>query len=178
MQQTDLSKLAKKITEIYNKNIAENHELKALEKELTETNKKLKNPLSAIENGIFNNTTNERMKELEVNKKELEEKIVLASSKSVKLFDEKIVLAFLESFKDLDYSLDIAKQRLIDLFVNRVVLFDDHVEIYFNTSDDKNTQLQLKNNSKHVRVRIVIYWRSGGNLKQILFFSQIFYGHF
>jgi len=144
MQQTDLSKLAKKITEIYNKNIAENHELKVLEKELAETNKKLKNLLSAIENGIFNNTTNERMRELEINKKELEEKIALASSKSIKPFDEKTVLSFLESFRDLDYSLDIAKQRLIDLFVNRVVLFDDHAEIYFNTSDDKNTQLSLK----------------------------------
>lgn len=144
MRQTDLTKLAKKITEIYNKNISENHELKALEKELSEVNKKLKNLLSAIENGIFNNTTNERMRELEINKKELEEKIIFASSKSIKPFDKKTVLSFLESFKDLDYSLDMAKQRLIDLFVNRVVLFDNHVEIYFNTSDDKNAQLPLK----------------------------------
>lgn len=144
MQKTDLSKLAKKITEIYNKNIAENHELKALEKELSEINKKLKNLLAAIENGIFNNITNERMRELEINKKELEKKIIFASSKSIKPFNEKTVLSFLESFKDLDYSLNIAKQRLIDLFVNRVVLFDDHVEIYFNTSDNKNAQLPLK----------------------------------
>ncbi len=47
------------------------------------------------------------------------------------------------SFKDLDYSLNNAKQRLIDMFVNRVLLFDNECFIYFNISDDKGTQLKL-----------------------------------
>ena len=29
------------------------------------------------------------------------------------------------------------------MFINRVVLFDDHCDIYFNISDDKGTQLKL-----------------------------------
>ena len=37
-----------------------------------------------------------------------------------------------------------AKQRLIDLFVNSVVLNDNECFIYFNISDDKGTQLKLK----------------------------------
>ena len=62
---------------------------------------------------------------------------------TIKPLDENLVYAYLCSFKDLDYSLNNAKQRLIDMFVNRVVLFDDHCEIYFNISDDKGTQLKL-----------------------------------
>ena len=46
--------------------------------------------------------------------------------------------------KDLDYSLNNAKQRLIYMFVNRVVLYDDECYIYFNIGDDKGTQLKLK----------------------------------
>ena len=60
---------------------------------------------------------------------------------TIKPLDENLVYAYLCSFKDLDYSLNNAKQRLIDMFVIRVVLFDDHCKIYFNISDDKGTQL-------------------------------------
>lgn len=46
--------------------------------------------------------------------------------------------------KDIDQNNIKAKQRLIDMFINKVMLFDDHVDIYFNTSDDKKTHLKLK----------------------------------
>ena len=142
--QIDLKALAKKITEIYNKSIEENHELKALEKELADINKKLKNLLSAIENGIFNDTTNQRMKELEISKNELEEKIAQTSAQSIQPFNEEQIYAYLLSFKDIDQNNTKEKQKLIDMFINKVVLFDDHVEIYFNASDDKKTHLKLK----------------------------------
>ena len=57
---------------------------------------------------------------------------------TIKPLDENLVYAYLCSFKDLDYSLNNAKQRLIDMFVNRVVLFDNECFIYFNI-----TQLKL-----------------------------------
>ena len=63
---------------------------------------------------------------------------------TIKPLDENFVYIYLCSFKDLDYSLNNAKQRLIDMFVNRVLLFDDHCDIYFNISDDKGTQLKLR----------------------------------
>lgn len=144
--QIDLKALAKKITEIYNKSIEENHELKALEKEIADINKKLKNLLSAIENGIFNDTTNQRMKELEISKKELEEKIAQTSAQSIQPFNEEQIYAYLLSFKDIDQNNIKAKQRLIDMFVNRVVLYDDHCEIYFNITSDKSKQLKLSEN--------------------------------
>lgn len=30
------------------------------------------------------------------------------------------------------------------MFINKVVLFDEHIDIYFNASDDKKTHLKLK----------------------------------
>lgn len=84
------------------------------------------------------------MKELEIQNKELQEKIALASEKSIKPFDENVILSYLKSFRDLDYSLEFAKQRLVDLFVNRIILYNDHADIYFNTSDDKNTHIPIK----------------------------------
>ena len=99
--------------------------------------------MRALENGIFNDTTNDRMRELEIANKELKEKIISREMLTIKPLDENLVYAYLCSFKDLDYSLNNAKQRLIDMFVNRVVLFDNECFIYFNISDDKGTQLKL-----------------------------------
>ena len=83
------------------------------------------------------------MKELEIVNKELKEKIISRQMLTIKPLDENLVYAYLCSFKDLDYSLHNAKQRLIDMFVDRVVLFDNECFIYFNISDDKGTQLKL-----------------------------------
>ena len=46
------------------------------------------------------------------------------------------------SFKNIDQNNEKAKQRLF--FINKVVLFEDHIDIYFNASDDKKTHLKLK----------------------------------
>ena len=143
LQNTNLKAIAKELTISYNKFIEKDLILENLNKELQENNKKLANFLRAIENGIFNDTTNERMRELEIANKELKEKIIERAMLTIKPLDENVVYAYLYSFKDLDYSLNNAKQRLIDMFVNRVVLFDDHCNIYFNISDDKETRLKL-----------------------------------
>ncbi len=143
MQRTDLKAIAKCVADLYNKDIQTDKILESLNKQLKDNNKKLKNILTAIENGIFNNTTGQRMQELENSKKELEEKIASRQMLTIKPLDENQVYSYLLSFKDLDYSLENAKQRLVDMFVNRVILFDDHCEIYFNVSDDKGEQLKL-----------------------------------
>lgn len=143
LQSVNLKAIANETTNNYNKFIEKDLILENLNKELQENNKKLANLLRALENGIFNDTTNDRMKELEIANKELKEKIISREMLTIKPLDENLVYAYLCSFKDLDYSLNNAKQRVIDMFVNRVVLFDDYCEIYFNISDDKGTQLKL-----------------------------------
>ena len=56
-----------------------------------------------------------------------------------------VVYDFLCSFKDIDENNTLAKQRVIDLFVNRVVLFDNGtMTIYYNASGDKGKQLDIK----------------------------------
>lgn len=34
---------------------------------------------------------------------------------------------------------------MIDMFVNKIVLYDDYFDIYFNTSDDENKNIKLDN---------------------------------
>ena len=102
------------------------------------------NFVRAIENGIFNDTTNERMKELEIANKDLQEKITRREMLVIKPLDENVIYSFLCSFKDIDLTDKLACQRLVDMFINKVILYDNYCEIYFNTNGDKSKQLKLK----------------------------------
>ena len=92
-----------------------------------------------------------------------------------------MVYDFLCSFKDIDESNTVTKQKMIDLFVNRVILFDNGtITIYYNATDDKGKQLKIsvtpdvskeieyieskKKITQTLRVRIIlIWWTLGGS---------------
>ena len=61
-----------------------------------------------------------------------------------KPLDKNVIYSFLCSFKDIELNNKFACQRLVDMFLNRVFLFDDHCDIYFNTNYDKPKQFKLK----------------------------------
>ena len=144
LNQTDLNELSICLADTYNKSIEKDKILESLNKQLQENNKKLANFVREIENGIFNDTTNERIKELEISNKDLQQKITSREMLAIIPLDKNVIYSFLCSFKDIDLNDRIACQRLVDMFLNRVVLFDDHCDIYFNTNDDKSKQLKIK----------------------------------
>lgn len=84
------------------------------------------------------------MKELEILNKDLQQKIASREMLVIKPLDKNVIYSFLCSFKDIGLNDKLACQRLVDMFLNRVILYDDHCDIYFNTSDDKSKQLKLK----------------------------------
>ena len=65
----------------------------------------------------------------------------------IKPLDKNVIYSFLCSFKDIDLTDKLACQRLVDMFINKVVLYDKYCEIYFNTNGDKSKQLKLKEQS-------------------------------
>ena len=84
------------------------------------------------------------MKELEIANKDLQEKITSREMLVIKPLDENVIYSFLCSFKDIELTDKLACQRLVDMFINKVILYDNYCEIYFNTNSDKSKQLKLK----------------------------------
>ena len=80
----DLHKLAIKLTKLYNDDVEKDSILESLKGELADKKKKLANILRVLEDGIYNDTTNMRMKELEENIKELNEKIASREMLTIK----------------------------------------------------------------------------------------------
>ena len=98
-----------------------------MNKNKQQAKKSLDNLLNALENGIINKTTNQRMRELETKIEELESQILIEKSK----------LNFRITENDIkEYCLQALKKDPMDLvnyLVKEIKLYNDKIEITFNT---------------------------------------------
>ena len=112
---------------------------KSLQKALAETEKSISNLLRAIEAGIFNSSTKERLDELEDQKMELKSALAAAKLKEDLGLKKEHIVFFLHQFAGMDYSDVDCQKRLIKTFVNSVFVYDDKVVLTFNYSGDNRT---------------------------------------
>ena len=110
---------------------------KSLQKALEETKKAISNLLRAIEAGIFNESTKDRMNELESQKSDLKAALAAAKLKEDMGLKKEHIVFFLKQFADMDYSDIACQKRLIKTFVNSVFVYDDKVVLTFNYSGDR-----------------------------------------
>ena len=122
-----MDKLISAILEEQERRNRENSALLVMQREQRQNEIALDNIMIAIERGIMNKTTNKRMKELEARQEELERLILIEKSKQVRQFTEKEVREYYEQ------ALRMEPQLLINYLVQKIVLFDDRMEIYYNS---------------------------------------------
>lgn len=120
----------------------ESSELPALRQQLAETERGIENMLNAIQMGIINQSTKQRLDELEERKKEIELHIIQEEIKKPMLSREDVTF-WIYRFRKLDVSKLEERRRLIDSFVNSVTIFDDYILIAFNYKDGE-TRLDFK----------------------------------
>ena len=120
----------------------ESSELPALRQQLAETERGIENMLNAIQMGIINQSTKQRLDELEERKKEIELYIIQEEIKKPMLSREDVTF-WICRFRKFDVSKLEERRRLIDSFVNSVTIFDDYILITFNYKDGE-TRLDFK----------------------------------
>ena len=127
------------IANIVLKNIkTENPALQLLKQRLRETETALNNLLKAIEQGIITPTTKQRMLELEQTRDEINLKLIKEEMKKPTITKEGLVL-WLRHIQSMSLETKEHKQRLIDIFVNAVYLYDDKLIITFNYKEASKT---------------------------------------
>ena len=125
----NVSALVDKIFEINRERYKTNDTLIILYKEQQECQKARDNIVKAIEEGILTSTTKERLQELEMRLDDIKAKIKIEDAKArIKLSKEEISKFLMKAIKK-------EPAQIIRLLVKRIVLFDDKIEIYYNTTD-------------------------------------------
>lgn len=120
----NIEKISIRAMELIEKELQDTSVLIGLQERLKETNKRIKNLMSAIEQGIITPTTKERLEELEEERRDLEGQIAREEMKKPLLTKERIMY-WLESFKRGDIEDVEYQRRIIDTLVNSVYVYDD-----------------------------------------------------
>lgn len=129
--------IADKVVKVQAEEQADKSMLRYYENELKETQSALNNLVKAIEAGMVTATTKARLFELEERKAALEISIEKEKIQYPPL-EKMQVVYFLQRFKggavdDKEY-----QRQIIDLFVNKVIVYDDRITITYNVSGEHN----------------------------------------
>ena len=120
------------LLQLQDSRIKTNPALSLLLKEQRQTETALNNLVASIERGILSNTTNKRLHELESRQEELERLILIEKSKTAVKVSEQDIREFYEQ------ALREEPKKLINCLIKEIVLFDDIMEIYFNSPIKKS----------------------------------------
>ena len=121
------------LLQLQDSRIKTNPALSLLLKEQRQTETALNNLVAAIERGILSNTTNnKRLHELESRQEELERLILIEKRKTAVKVSEQDIREFYEQ------ALREEPKMLINYLIKEIVLFDDRMEIYFNSPIKKS----------------------------------------
>lgn len=115
--------IATKTIKLIEKDFVDTSTLDSLKTLKKDYEKKIKNIISAIEDGVHTNSTKDRLLELEEHLQEIEKQITQENMKKPLLTKEHIVY-WLTSFKSGDINNEDYTQRIIDTLLNSLYIYD------------------------------------------------------
>ena len=91
--------------------------------------------INAIQMGIITESTKERLEQLEIDKKTVQEQIAQEELQKPMVTKEQII-SYIKSFRNTDPDNLEACKHLVDIFINRIYLYDDKIMLIYNYKDD------------------------------------------
>ena len=143
-EEKTMNRMINEIMRLQEETQERNDSLKLLLKEKRQTEKTIANVMTAIENGGTSSTVMNRLRELEQKNEEIDKQIAIEKEKtSLKLTKEEVKEYYAAALK-------AEPQLLINYLVQEIVLYDDKMEIIFNSplyrspDDDRGFSFYVK----------------------------------
>ncbi len=152
----NIKKIAKKTIKLIQDELKDDSHLLYLQKELKETNKKIKNIINAIEEGLITSSTKARLEELEKAREDLEITIAEENKGNNSFLTEDHIIFWLSSFKNGNIDDKEYQEQIIDMLVNAIYLYDDKIIITYNikeNSEQKIITIKSSDNTSLVEMR-------------------------
>ena len=138
----NLDPLIDKIFELNESRSQTNDTLLILQKELSECQRFIDNIMRAMEEGIITSTTKDRLRELEEQKENLKARLLIEDSKA------RIKITKRDIKKFITKAIHKEPAQLLKLLIKKIVLHDDKIEVYYNTSErweEIHSKLRVEN---------------------------------
>ncbi len=101
--------------------------------------------MNAIEQGIITVTTKEKLMQYESDKANLEARITKLKTRTIQQLYKSTVKAFLHDFEDRDYTKPENRFRLLEIFINKIYLYDDYAIIIYNGIKNSSSKIDFSN---------------------------------
>ncbi len=153
-------------------------ELILLKDQISDTEKAIKNLLSAIEQGIVTDSTKSRLLELEKQHAELNIQLSAVDAESLTVTREQVI-KYLCSFKNGKLEDKNYQKTLFDKFLRAAYLYDDgRVKLIFNLFGESSHDIKyalscLEDNETDVRLPSDVGHQKDDLLRQVVFFCEI-----
>lgn len=112
-------------------------ELDVLKARYADNQKSLHNILKAIEDGIYTDTTRNRLAELEKESNQLKAQISQLQKKCENNLKKEDIIAVLRLYKNGDVQDKVYQERLIDTFLVAAYINDDYLDLIFTIGDNR-----------------------------------------
>ena len=143
-----------------------------LKHELISIEKKLSNIAVAVSNGIISEEIKSQNQEFLNKKLDIENKIQEYENYSLINITDDVIKKYLEKFFKAD------KETIINVLLNKVIVYKDHIEIIINTTDDGNKTIKkdinLRDFNKKVRAKAPLVYQYILTASICSFFMQFF----
>ena len=116
-------------------------ELQSLQAQLREVNKSIGNIMKAIENGLYAPTMQARLNALETEQQQLTARIRLLQPKQQHIVSKKDIILMLTACRHGDVEDPLYRQMLLDSFLIRAYLYDDHLKLQFTITEDREATI-------------------------------------
>lgn len=128
--------------------------LASLKNNLKVVERKLDNFVKAISEGIFNESTQQAMKDLEDQKRLLKEQIAVEEIREQCDIKLETIIKFFDSFVG-NFDNEKVRRYILDIFVDKVYIYEDKMVITFHFTDDRQElsyeeTLKMIENRKHL----------------------------
>ena len=130
--------IARTAIELHQNEQQENSFLSALKSNLASIKKSIGNIVKAIEDGIYTNSTVNRLKELEAEELKIKHAIELEQARSFSFLTKDMITAFLYKIIDGAPDSEEFRQQLIDTLINTIVIYNDKIVIHYNYTENRN----------------------------------------
>ena len=114
---------------LYTAKFTDDSDLHRYEKELSATDKAIKNMLTAIEEGIFTPSTKQRLTELEEKKARIEQAVTVESAKKKNLLTKEDIVRYITA------AVKLSAKQMVELLVERIEVYADKICIKLRCPD-------------------------------------------
>ena len=118
-------------------------ELDMLKTRQADIQRSINNLVAAIEKGIFSESTQKRLSDLERDAKQIDAQLALEQEKLAQQLSREDIIAGLKMFQDGDVDSKEYQEALIDTFLVAAYVYDDSIRIVFNLGGKKQKEISL-----------------------------------